>query len=118
MELVNKNRLYDQRLGMIAECELDEYSRGWNNCNKYWFDVFNKMKPDLIVHSPLDEMRIAFEKQIHQKPIFSGYKYNGFGEETPTKAFCPACGFEFEFGTWNEEDNHHCVCGQAIKWED
>ena len=58
----------------------------------------------------------ALEKQIPRKPIYSDYDDNGFGEIIPYTAICPICGYEFEFGTWNE--NHHCVCGQAMDWSD
>ena len=58
----------------------------------------------------------ALEKQIPKKPIYSDYDDNGFGEIIPYTAICPICGYEFEFGTWNE--NHHCVCGQAMDWSD
>ena len=58
----------------------------------------------------------ALEKQIPRKPIYSDYDDNGFGEIIPYMAICPICGYEFEFGTWNE--NHHCVCGQAMDWSD
>ena len=63
------------------------------------------------------EMAIdAIEKHIPRKPIYSDYDDNGFGEIIPYTAICPICGYEFEFGTWNE--NHHCVCGQTLNWED
>ena len=60
----------------------------------------------------------ALEKQIEKRPIYSELDdVNDDGILIPTKAVCPTCGYEFEFGTWNDEDNHHCVCGQAINWE-
>ena len=58
----------------------------------------------------------ACEKQIAKEPIYSDYEDNGFDEIIPHKAECPVCGNEFEFGTWNDEDSHHCYCGQRIKW--
>ena len=58
----------------------------------------------------------ALEKQIPKKPIYSNYDDNGFGEMIPYTAKCSVCRYEFEFGTWNGEENHHCVCGQAIDW--
>lgn len=65
---------------------------------------------------PTDAAKKALEKQIPTKPIYSDYDDNGFGEIIPYTAICPICGYEFEFGTWNE--NHHCVCGQAMDWSD
>ena len=63
------------------------------------------------------EMAIqALEKQIPKKPIYSEFDDNGNDEIIPYKAVCPVCGCEFEFGTWNEEENHHCVCGQKLDW--
>lgn len=65
---------------------------------------------------PTDAAKKALEKQIPRKPIYSDYDDNGFDEIIPYTAICPICGYEFEFGTWNE--NHHCVCGQAMDWSD
>lgn len=60
----------------------------------------------------------ALEKQIAKRPIYSELDdVNDDGILIPTKAICSTCGYEFEFDTWNDEDNHHCVCGQAIDWE-
>ena len=59
----------------------------------------------------------ALKKQDAIKPIYSDYEDNGDGEVIPYKAKCPICGYDFEFGTWNEFDNHHCVCGQKIDWQ-
>ena len=60
----------------------------------------------------------ALKKQIPIKPIYSDYQDNGYDENTliPYKATCPTCGYEFEFGTWNDEENHHCICGQKMDW--
>ena len=58
----------------------------------------------------------ALEKQIPKKPIYSDYDDNGFGDVIPYTAKCPVCGYEFDFGTWHE--NHHCICGQALDWEE
>lgn len=58
----------------------------------------------------------ALEKQISIEPIYDEYDDNGIGEVVPYKATCPTCGYEFEFGYWNDIDNHHCVCGQAMYW--
>ena len=60
----------------------------------------------------------ALKKQVPEKPVYSKYDDNGFDEIIPHKAVCPVCGYEFEFGTWNAEENHHCVCGQAIDWSE
>lgn len=58
----------------------------------------------------------ALEKRIPKKPIYSDYDDNGFGDVIPYAAKCPVCGYEFDFGTWNE--NHHCICGQALDWSE
>ena len=63
------------------------------------------------------EMAIkALDKQIEKKPLYSKFEENGFGKIIPYEAQCPTCGYEFEFGTFNEEENHHCVCGQKLDW--
>lgn len=59
----------------------------------------------------------ALQKQVPVKPVYSDYDDNGYGEIIPNEAKCPVCGYEFEFGTWNDEDSHHCVCGQKMDWE-
>ena len=58
----------------------------------------------------------ALEKQMPKMPIYSDYDDNGFGDVIPYTAKCPVCGYEFDFGTWNE--NHHCICGQALDWSE
>ena len=59
----------------------------------------------------------ALEKQIAKKPVYGDYDEDDDGENViPCSAVCPVCSHEFEFGYWNDEDNHHCVCGQAIDW--
>lgn len=60
----------------------------------------------------------ALEKQIAKKPIYSDFDDNGYEEIIPYKAVCPTCGYEFEFGTWNDEHNHHCDCGQKLDWSE
>ena len=60
----------------------------------------------------------AVEKQIPKIPVYLDFDEDDAGEYLlATKALCPRCGYEFEFGTWNDEDSHHCVCGQAIDWD-
>lgn len=59
----------------------------------------------------------ACEKQMPLTTNYSNYDDNGFGDIIPYKAECPSCGHEFEFGTWNDDDNHHCVYGQTIDWK-
>ena len=59
----------------------------------------------------------SLEMQIPKKPIYSDFDDNGNDEIIPYKAVCPVCGCEFEFGTWNDEENHHCKCGQNIYWK-
>ena len=58
----------------------------------------------------------ALEKQVPMKPIYSEFDDNGFEEIIPYKAECPTCGYKFEFGTFNEDESHHCVCGQKMDW--
>lgn len=79
---------------------------------------FAKEYPRAIKITEALEMAIkALEKQMPMKPIYSDYDDNGYDDELiPYKAACPICGYEFEFGYWNDEDNHHCVCGQRIDW--
>lgn len=89
-------------------------------------EVIERIKDHFRIHDDgrptpyLDEavsMAIkSLEKQEPKKPIYSKYEDNGFGEEIPYQAACPTCGYEFEFGTWNDEENHHCVCGQSMDW--
>ena len=65
----------------------------------------------------IEEVRELFEKATPKKHIYSDFEEADDGDDMiPTKAECPTCGNEFEFGTWNEFENHHCVCGQAIDW--
>ena len=59
----------------------------------------------------------SLEMQTPKKPIYSDFDDNGNDEIIPYKAVCPVCGCEFEFGTWNDEENHHCRCGQKIDWK-
>ena len=71
--------------------------------------------------SSTDEMALeigikSLKKQISIEPIYSGYDDNGYGEFIPYEALCPICGYAFEFGKFNDEDNHHCICGQKMKW--
>lgn len=58
----------------------------------------------------------SLEKGIAKKPIYSNFENNGYDKVIPTEAKCPVCGEEFEFSTWNDEENHHCICGQRIDW--
>lgn len=46
------------------------------------------------------------------------YLHYGDDKIIPYKAACSICGHSFEFGTWNYEDNHHCICGQKMDWEE
>ena len=59
----------------------------------------------------------ALEKQIPKHAVYSDLREDDDGEKLiPHRAECPTCGYSFEFGTWNDEENHHCVCGQSMKW--
>lgn len=64
----------------------------------------------------VEEFKALKEKNVAKKPIYSDFDDNGDDEIIPYKAICPVCGNEFEFGYWNDEYNHHCVCGQKIDW--
>lgn len=68
------------------------------------------------VAEALDIAIETVKKQIPKKPIYSDFDDSGYGNIIPYKAKCSVCGNEFEFGTWNAEDNHHCICGQTIDW--
>lgn len=77
--------------------------------------IENKALPDGIM-----AIKIAIkslEMQIPKKPIYSDFDDNDNDEIIPYKAVCPVCGCEFEFGTWNDEENHHCKCGQKLDWK-
>lgn len=65
----------------------------------------------------VEEFRSLKEKSIPKKPIYSDYDDDGNDKIIPYKAICPVCENEFEFGYWNNEDNHHCICGQVMDWE-
>ena len=63
------------------------------------------------------EVTISILKmQIPKMPIYSEYDLVGDDDVIPTKAVCPNCKEEFEFGTWNEEEHPYCWCGQRIDW--
>lgn len=65
----------------------------------------------------IEEFQALKEKNKPKKPIYSDFDDNGDDEIIPYKAICPICGNEFEFGSWNEEENHHCICGQKLDWQ-
>ena len=65
----------------------------------------------------IEEFKALKEKNEPKKPIYSDFDDNGNDEIIPYKAVCPVCEYEFEFGYWNDEYNHHCICGQAMDWE-
>lgn len=60
----------------------------------------------------------AIALQIPMKPVYSDYDDNGYDKIIPNEATCPVCGYEFEFGTWNEWDTPYCVCGQKMDWSE
>ncbi len=65
----------------------------------------------------IERFRELIEKAEPKKPIYSDFDKNELEEIIPYKSTCPTCGFEFEFGTWNDEENHHCECGQHMDWQ-
>ncbi len=60
----------------------------------------------------------ALDKQIPRKVVYSDYDDNGFDEIIPYKAECSVCGYEFEFGEFNDRDNPYCKCGQKLDWKE
>lgn len=81
------------------------------------FVHFRAEERAIKITEALDLAVKALEKQVPKKPLYSDYDDNGDGKIIPYKAKCPVCGYEFEFGYWNDEDNHHCICGQRMDWE-
>lgn len=61
-----------------------------------------------------EECREAMEKQQAKKPWVSS---DGYWDGVPVYDIyeCPECGALIE--DW-EEEPHHCICGQALKWEE
>lgn len=83
-----------------------------------YYAGFNR---DIVVAQIAEAMNMgaeALRKQIPMKPIYEDYDDDGYGNIIPFVADCPVCGYSFEFGMWNEEDNLYCRCGQKIDWED
>ena len=78
--------------------------------------AINTVKQEFEVGT-IRELKALKEKNEPKKPIYSNFDNNGNDEIIPYKAICPVCGYEFNFGSWNEEENHHCRCGQAIDWQ-
>ena len=72
--------------------------------------------PSNVYEKQCEELDKLKAKATPLKPLYSDYDDNGYDEIIPYKAVCPKCLHEFEFGTWNDEDNHHCVCGQRMDW--
>lgn len=64
----------------------------------------------------MDRIIEALEKQVSKKVKYSNYDDNGFDEIIPYKAECPVCGYEFEFGEFNDNDHPYCKCGQKLDW--
>lgn len=60
----------------------------------------------------------ALKKQVSVKPIYGDYDDDGYDNVIPNEAKCPVCGYEFEFGTWNEWDTPYCKCGQKMDWSE
>lgn len=87
----------------------------WANDEDMYSDTM-EIEIDQEFINALYTAKESLEKQIPKKPIYSEFDDNGNDEIIPYKAICPVCKNEFEFGTWNEEENHHCVCGQKLDW--
>ena len=82
-------------------------------------DLMDKVIEELTEYRAIgtvEELKALKEKSEPKKPIYSDFNNNGNDEIIPYKAICPVCGYEFNFGSWNKEENHHCNCGQAIDW--
>lgn len=87
-----------------------------------WFKrelIAGKCSDDCEVCNAMERAMIALEMiTVAKSPIYGDFDDNGYDEIVPHSAKCPTCGHEFEFGTWNDEDSHHCPCGQFIDWSD
>lgn len=79
-------------------------------------EIWNQLKKYLAIGT-IEEFKALKEKNVAKKPIYSDFDNNGYDEIIPYKAICPICGNEFEFGSWNEEENYHCICGQKLDWQ-
>ena len=90
----------------------EDYKRGRILTNKE-ADEWNELQ----AIGTIGEFKALKEKSEPKNPIYSDFDDNGNDEIIPYKAICPVCGQEFNFGTWNEEENHHCRCGQALDWQ-
>ena len=82
--------------------------------------VISAVKKSQVYESigTIEEFKALKEKIVAKKPIYGDFDENEAEEIIPHKAVCPVCGHEFEFGTWNDEENHHCVCGQKLDWSE
>ena len=79
-------------------------------------EIWSQLKKYLAIGT-IEEFKALKEKSVAKKPIYSDFDENEAEEIIPYKAVCPICGHEFEFGTWNDEQNHHCDCGQKLDWQ-
>lgn len=82
------------------------------------FRIHDDGRPTPYLDEAVAMAHAAMEKQIPKKPIYSDFDDNGFDEIIPHRAECPACGESVDFGTWNSEESHHCICGQRIDWSE
>ena len=57
----------------------------------------------------VEELKEAREKQVAKKPLADSYGEIGMGFLVP---ICPNCRKPVE------EGEHHCECGQALKWSE
>ena len=100
----------DANRDALGRCKM----RGCNLC-----DGYRKELEQYRALGTVEELKEAREKQIPKKPIYRDFKEDDEGEKMiPHKAECQVCGYEFEFGEWNDIDNPYCKCGQKIDWEE
>ena len=95
------------------ECATDDVTR---EDSEFAIQALEKVQQFEAIGT-IERFRELTEKAEPKKPVYSNFDENELGEIIPYKATCPTCGFEFEFGTWNDEENHHCECGQRMNWE-
>ena len=108
------NKWFDSELSMRPEESLDSVE-----CEEVKEICLNAIKEreQYRAIGTVSEFAELKGKATPKKPIYSDFDENEDEEIIPYKAVCPVCGYEFEFGTWNDEENHHCECGQKMLWD-